>query len=137
MSGCLCKFSLSQRFRFAQTCSIGFLSGEYGGRNKRIIPFASAILYKAFLLWNVALSMIITLPVCNAGHSILANQPLNKCLFIVPSYGIGESISLLHNPATRLTRAYFCPFIFTFTGSPFKDHPFSFCKNVSIPTSSR
>lgn len=69
---------------FAQRCSIGFKSGEYGGRKSNLHPACLIILLVAFVLCMEALSMITVCPGFRHGTNIFSNQKLNKFASQVP-----------------------------------------------------
>ena len=65
---------LKDSLKLAQKISIGFRSGEYGGKNLSVQPafFISSFVFAD--LWNVALSIITVCPGDSNGHNIF--QPI-------------------------------------------------------------
>jgi hypothetical protein len=87
--------SLILFFIFAQHFSIGFKSGEYGGRNSILQPAFSTNSLLFLDLWKLALSRIKTCPGLRFGIKTFSNQVLNNIVSHVPSKHIGEKNLLL------------------------------------------
>ena len=75
-------------------CSIGFNSGEYGGKNIIFTLCSTAILFRHFLRWNVVLSITITEPSDNSGRSCVLNHFSKNSEVVVPLYWDGAMIFL-------------------------------------------
>ena len=110
--------SRSLRLSHAHLFSMGFRSGEYGGRNKTVQPYFSVSSCNTAFLWNVALSRMITEPSLTSFNRQCSSQYSNKTLSVVPLYWSGAIHSPWHMPATIFVRLYFRPLIFTVTFFP-------------------
>ncbi len=69
-------------FNFAKAISIGFRSGEYGGRNSSQAPFALTSSSARGLLWKATLSRMTTLPFVIVGANWVSIQVSKMRLFI-------------------------------------------------------
>ena len=131
-----CRISRSFRLSQAHFFSIGFKSGEYGGKNNTLQSYPFAKVCKTDFLWNVALSRIMVDPISTSFKRKCSNQNSNKTLSVVPLYSSGATHCPQHIPATRLVRLNFRPLIFVITFCPRGDLAYSRYRHWSIPVSS-
>ena len=122
--------------RLAHNFSIGFNSGEYGGRKIKCWLYLQAISVSLFFLWKDALSITITVSSGRYGKRHCSNQNSNSVLSVVPLYCNGAMIALPNFAATIFVRWNFRPRIFSITISPLGAYPYSRYKQQSIPVSS-
>ena len=108
----------SLRLSQAHFFSIGFKSGEYGGKNNTSQLCFIAKSVKTDFLWKVALSRIIVEPFVTSFKRHFSNQNSNKTLPVVPLYCSGAIHFPWHIPATMLVRLNFRPLILAATFCP-------------------
>jgi len=103
-------FLRNHRFKLAHECSIGFLSGEYGGRKINIYPHSAAILYNSHFLWNVALSSIMAVPWGNRGNNHITSHASKKSLLVEKLYDRTPICFPLNFAPMTFVRPYLRPF---------------------------
>ena len=101
------------RFHRVNFFSIGFSSGEYGGKNIIFLLHLSTISAKSFLLWKLALSITMTSSSLTAGHSSFSNLKLKNVLSVVHLYSRGAKISFPRLEAMMFSLSNILPCIFT------------------------
>jgi len=75
---------LIHRFILAQNFSMGFKSGEYGGKKISLQPTDSINSFVFFDLWKLALSITTTCPAFNSLIKNFSTQLLNNSVLHVP-----------------------------------------------------
>ena len=115
-------------FILAHNFSIGFKSGEYGGRNNRQCPVPLIIFSNIFFLWNLALSITIRTFFSNFSislKSISLNHSSKNSLSIVSLYIILPISAFPIFPATRFILEYLNPLFFPSIDIPLLLQPYS------------
>jgi hypothetical protein len=99
---------LTNCFSFAKTCSIGFRSGPYPGRNIMLAPRASMASRTPETLWLPRLSAITISPGASVGPRNCSTQARKAAPLTGPSSTSGATIRSLRNPARNVV-VFQCP----------------------------
>ncbi len=74
---------------FAKSLSIGFSSGEYGGKKSKLAPEPVINISVCMLLWKDALFNMTTCDASSSGHSIFSSHALKASVSQAPSKSTG------------------------------------------------
>lgn len=99
---------LTHCFSFAKTCSIGFRSGLYPGRNIMLAPLASMASHTPATLWLPRLSAMTISPGPSVGPRNCSTQARKAAPLIGPSNTSGATIRSWRKPARNVV-VFQCP----------------------------
>ena len=104
----------------AKSFSIGFNSGEYGGKNNKLAPEALINAAVSEPLWKDALSIISTWRSSSNGHNISESHVLKATASQLPSKSTGAVKHPSRRAAINVVRVYRCePGMLSSTPTPF------------------
>jgi len=98
---------LSMRLSFAKTCSMGFRSGEYGGRKRSFAPAARIAFLTPGPLWLPRLSMMTISPGASVGTRNCSIQLVKLWPLMGPSSTQGASMRSDRSAATKVRVDHF------------------------------
>jgi hypothetical protein len=104
----------------AKSFSMGFKSGEYGGKNKRVAALLAISSWVWGLLWKGALSMTTTCVSFKRGQSWVSSHQVKTAVSHEPSNKIGAAKRVPIRAASREVRGLRCPEVRPYTRAPFR-----------------